>query len=145
MTNQKSRSGKIIKVIMFLMICFSLSLNSFSQGGKWLNYSSGNWVRDIAFAGNYAWVATSGGLVKLDTLTGDFIVYDKQNLPIPNNNFCSAAYDSINNELWFGLFQAGALKFNGTDWTYYNNINDYLIALGVGWLLIYFIWKKRQK
>ena len=109
---------------MFLMICFSLSLNSFSQGGKWLNYSSGNWVRDIAFAGNYAWVATSGGLVKLDTLTGDFIVYDKQNLPIPNNNFCSAAYDSINNELWFGLFQAGALEFNGTDWTYYNNLSD---------------------
>jgi len=27
----------------------------------------------------------------------------------------------------------------------YNNINDYLIALGVGELIIYFLWKKRQK
>ena len=126
MINQNKSTGvkKNSKILLLVMICFFLSLNSFSQGGKWLNYSSGTWVRDIVFAGNYAWVATSGGLVKLDTLTGDFIVYDKQNLPIPNNNFCSAAYDSINNELWFGLFQAGALKFNGTDWTYYNNIND---------------------
>ena len=27
----------------------------------------------------------------------------------------------------------------------YNNINDYLIALGVGELIFYFLWKKRQK
>lgn len=27
----------------------------------------------------------------------------------------------------------------------YNNINDYLIAMGAGQLIINFIWKKRQK
>jgi lipoprotein signal peptidase len=27
----------------------------------------------------------------------------------------------------------------------YNNLNDYLIALGVGELIVYFLWKKRQK
>lgn len=27
----------------------------------------------------------------------------------------------------------------------YNNVNDYLIAIGAGELLVNFIWKKRQK
>jgi len=59
---------------------------------------------------------------------------------------------------WFLVFLGGALniierwRFGGVRdyWripgtSIYNNLNDYLIAAGVIQILLYFIWKKRQK
>jgi ligand-binding sensor domain-containing protein len=85
---------------------------------NWLNFSNSKAVRDIIFQNDYAWIATSGGLLKMDLRTEDMYLYNRANSGIPSNNISRLCIDSSNN-IWVGTYDAGLAIFDGTIWKSY--------------------------
>ncbi len=96
------RAFKIFSLILLFISNFSLS-----QTKEWIVYTSGNYISSLAEEGNYLWVGTrGGGLVKLDKTTGEFIVYDKLNSGLPDNDVYGIAVDGQGNK-WIGTYGGG--------------------------------------
>jgi len=90
----------------------------------WIGYKTDSSIRCIVDDGDYLWVGTGGGdLVKLNKATGDFIVYDKWNSPLPDDYVPAIAIDGDGNK-WIGTWGGGLAKFDGVNWTVYNTSNS---------------------
>jgi ligand-binding sensor domain-containing protein len=96
-----------------------------SAQNNWLNFTNSKEVRDIVFQDNYAWVATSGGLMKLDLTNDERYLYDRSNSGIPSNNISRLCIDSSNN-IWVGTYDAGVAVFDGSKWECYSEDFDLL-------------------
>jgi ligand-binding sensor domain-containing protein/surface antigen len=94
---------------------------TFSQ--EWIVFTSGRYIQCLIEEGEYLWVGTDGGgLVRLNKSTGEFIVYDKWNSKLPNNDVLAIAIDGEGNK-WIGT-AGGLAKFDGVNWTVYNTSNS---------------------
>ena len=105
--------------LVFVLIVINPSL---SQTQEWIGFTSGKEILCLAEEGQYLWVGTNGGLVKLNKLTGEFIVYEKWNSGLPNNYVRAIAIDGQGNK-WIGT-GGGLAKFDGVNWTVYNTSNS---------------------
>ncbi len=108
-------------ILFILGVVFSCSLKS--QTPQWLNYTNGSTIYALAAEGSYIWAGTTGGLVKIDTLTGGTIFYNKINSGLPGNSVYSIAIDEQGTK-WFGISGGGVAKFDNTNWTVYNSSNS---------------------
>jgi VWFA-related protein len=91
---------------------------------EWIVYISRKYTPCFAEEGEYLWIGTAGGgLVKLNKLTGNFIVYDKWNSGLPDNWIWAIAIDGGGNK-WIGTYYGGLAKFDGVNWTVYNTSNS---------------------
>jgi len=89
------------KILLSLFFIFGALNFSFSQNPEWVNFTAGgNYIRALAIEGNYIWVGTEGGLVKLNMLTGEKIYYTKAT-GLPDNSVLAIAIDSQGNK-WIG-------------------------------------------
>ena len=77
--------------------------------GKWTNYSSGNNIRALAAQGKYVWAGTTGGVVRWDTETGNYVKYTTTD-GLADNTIHSIAIDK-QGALWFGTQGSGVSKF----------------------------------
>jgi ligand-binding sensor domain-containing protein len=109
--------------LVFVLIVINPSL---SQTQEWIGFTSGKEIWCLAEEGQYLWVGTNGGLVKLNKLTGEFIVYGKWNSGLPINDVRAIAIDGQGNK-WIGTV-GGLAKFDGINWTVYNTSNSGLPA-----------------
>jgi len=100
--------------IVFLLVTICLV----AQTPNWLNYTYGEYISCIAEEGNFLWVGTNGGLVKLNKFNGNPVFYNKANSGLADNTVSAIAIDSQNNK-WIGTNQ-GLCKFDGTVWQTYN-------------------------
>ena len=91
---------KKLPLILFLAL-FMFVNPIYSQYTDWINYTTGKIVLSLAIDGDYLWVGTTGGLVKLNTITGDPIFFNKTNSVLPENSINAIAIDSSGNK-WFG-------------------------------------------
>ncbi len=89
------------KVILF-SLALILTSNLFSQNPEWINYTAGNEIFSLAEEGNYIWVGTRGGLVKLDKITGQAQFFNSAN-GLPTNWVYSIAIDQQGNK-WIGTW-----------------------------------------
>ncbi len=73
--------------LFVLMISFLAAQPLFSQHSKkMVNHPSYmERVNDLCMVGDQLWLATSGGLVEFNTVTGSFACYNKSNAGLPNN------------------------------------------------------------
>ncbi len=99
-----------------------LNPSTFAQNPEWINFTAGNYVQAVAVEGNYIWVATTLGLVKLDKTTGIITCYNELNSGLPGNYVTAIAIDGQGNK-WIGTFR-GLAKFDGVNWTVYNTSNS---------------------
>jgi streptogramin lyase len=126
-----TRIKSFISLILILIITvFSVS---FSQ--EWSVYLARKQINCLANEGEYIWVGTAGGLVKLNKSTGEFIVYDKWNTKLPGNYVTAIAIDEQRNK-WIGTWGGGLAKFDGVNWTVYNTSNsglpdNYVYAIAI--------------
>jgi hypothetical protein len=82
-----------------------------------------NIINCIADEGEYLWVGVDGGLVKLNKLTGDLIVYNRSNSGLTYNWVTAIAIDKQGNK-WIGTPGGGLVKYDGISWTVYNTFNS---------------------
>jgi ligand-binding sensor domain-containing protein len=114
---------KRIKSIISLILIFISTNFLLSQSQVWIGFTSGKFILSIADDGNYLWVGTAGGLVKLNKYTGQFIVYDKWNSQLPDNSVQAIAIDEQGNK-WIGTYGGGLAKFDGVNWIVYDTSNS---------------------
>jgi ligand-binding sensor domain-containing protein len=121
-----SRGVKFFNIYLFLVLEFLVASKGilFSQTQEWVVYTSGRYIFCLADEGNYLWIGTwGGGLVRLNKMTGEFIIYDKWNSGLPDNDVRAIAIDAQGNK-WIGTYWGGLAKFDGVNWTVYNTSNS---------------------
>jgi uncharacterized repeat protein (TIGR01451 family) len=122
-----------IKSLTILVSILIFSWDSFSQTNpKWLNFAPAYIVTSIAFEGNVAWVGTYGsGIIRIDTLTGQRIIYNGANSGIANNSIQTILVDQAGNK-WIGYNQGiGISKFDGTSWTNFQQLSNNRYIYGI--------------
>ncbi|CUT01972.1 two-component regulator propeller domain-containing protein [Candidatus Kryptonium thompsonii] len=82
---------------------------------------NGNSVLSVAFEGDYVWLGTTNGLVKLNRFTGEKINYNKSTSGLPSDYVRAILIDSQGHK-WIGTY-GGLAKFDGVRWTVYNTSN----------------------
>ena len=98
----------------------------FAQYPQWENYARGDKIKDIKADGNYLWVATYGGLVRIDRTTLEKTFYNKANSGFPINQIYCFAIDKQKN-IWFGTPEGHIVKFDGiSSSTVYDYTNSLL-------------------
>lgn len=90
--------------------CFSNML--WAQNPQWKCYTTAYRVNDIAFDGNFVWVGTEGGLVKLDRNEGGKIVYNQEREGFIYNNVYKITVDKQHN-VWM-VTEKGRSFFDGS-------------------------------
>ena len=81
-----------------------------------------NTINDIGYEqGGNIWVATASGLAMFDgTSTTGWTIYNTTNSDLPNNSVTAIAVDASNNK-WAGFSTGQLAKFDGTNWTFFND------------------------
>ena len=111
--------------LIILTYLFLLNNFSYAQTPEWINYTNGDKVFDIVDAGQFLWIATWGGIVKLNKNTDEITFYNRANSGIPDNHVLSLAVDSSQN-LWLGTKYYGIGKLENENCTVYNMENSNL-------------------
>lgn len=92
----------------------------------WINYTNGDEIGGIVSFGDSLWVATGGGLARIDKTDGSFFVYTKTNSGLPSLDLtCVSILDPLTgNSLGIGTGSSGFVIKNGNSWTNYNSSNS---------------------
>ncbi|MDR1896322.1 MAG: T9SS type A sorting domain-containing protein [Prevotellaceae bacterium] len=114
-----------IKSIILLLLLIMHPAITFSQLSDWENYTNGNMVTKILNDGDYLWIATDGGLVKMNKNTEEKTFYNRANAGLPDNHLRSLAKDKDGN-IWVTTQYNGIGKFDGTDCVVYKESNSEL-------------------
>ncbi|MFC2086337.1 two-component regulator propeller domain-containing protein [Bacteroidota bacterium] len=108
---------KVISVIAFVIILWS---NSSSQQNNWINYTYSYGLWDFEETGNFYWLATLGGLVRVNKSDNTVDVLNRANSILSSNSVGSLCTDSEGN-LWIGSVSnttqmGGLIKHDGQNW-----------------------------
>lgn len=106
-----------------LLILLSNLFFGFSQYPDWKSYTHGKDVQCLAKEGNILWVGTTGGLVKIDLVTGAKNFFTKENSGLPDVYITCIAIDANGNK-WVGTGNGGLALFDGYTWINYNTTNS---------------------
>lgn len=116
----------------FLLFSLSLFLSFFakSQNTQWVNYANDHIIYDMALEGDLLWVATQGGLVKIDRVTGEKQTYQPWNSGLRGLGLQSV-FVAPDGTKWLGGDNGGLFRFDGTEWEHFYEINtgDVLIQI----------------
>ncbi len=104
-------------IVASIVLIFS-GCYAHAQTPEWVNYTNGDFVRAIVEEGNYIWAGTTGGLARLDKVSGTIDHYHKTNSGLPDNFINAIVIDNAGNK-WIATKQAGLVKFDNTNWTAY--------------------------
>jgi ligand-binding sensor domain-containing protein len=96
---------------------------SHGQSPKWLNYTNGDVINDIYEEGNYLWVGTNGGIVKVDKTTGTPTFFNQSSMGALLNGILSIAVDK-NNVMWLGTENIGIVKYDGSQVSVYDSTSS---------------------
>ncbi len=94
----------------------------FAQDPTFFNYTNGQDVHDVVFDDDFAWIATTGGLVKFNLVEKTSIFFNRSNSGLPINHINDIELDE-NGLLWLGTY-IGLVSFDGTYWQLYNPISS---------------------
>jgi len=117
---------KNINVKFFFYICLVLLFaNTALLSQTWETHTNKDDVQDLCCAGDYCWVATTGGVVKVNIHDFSFETLEREE-GLADNITKAVAVDSSNN-LWVGSEQSGIAVLDGENSTYYDVYSDNLM------------------
>lgn len=93
-----------------------------AQITDWNCYSATEVVTDIYIDGQTQWIASYGGLIKLEN--GTQTIYTKCNSGLPTNEV-NAIAQTTDGKMWFATEQ-GVCSYDGNSWTVFNSTNSSL-------------------
>jgi ligand-binding sensor domain-containing protein len=125
MVREKMMKKRIKYLKKVIFIIFTCIISSYSQESiEWLNYTNGDFIHCIKHKEGHIWVGTNGGLVRIDTSSGETQYYNRSNSGLPSNRIFALEFDSKGN-LWIGTSD-GLVKFDNTSWEVFNKDNSEL-------------------
>jgi len=111
--------------IIFVLLFFLLS-DIKPHPPEWINFCGGDCVLDFIFKEDTAWIATIGGIAKLNTVKEEMKFFNRGNSDLKSNRIYSLALDS-GGALWAGT-KIGISEYKKNVWTTYlkqnSNIGD---------------------
>jgi len=110
-----------MKLLVGLLLYIPILLSQVPNP-EWRNYTNGETIQSITEEGNFLWVGTQGGLVKLNKTTSQQEFYNKGNSILPSNFITSVAVDP-DGWKWVSTYN-GLVKFKDNDWYLYNTTNS---------------------
>lgn len=102
----------LFKVIVILLAISPIK--GFTQT-DWISYTNGHKVVDLVKDSNILWIATTGGLVKVDSGTDDTIFLTKSNADFKSYNITAIELD-LQHNIWIGTNGNGIFKYDGLNW-----------------------------
>ncbi|HET6992798.1 MAG TPA: two-component regulator propeller domain-containing protein, partial [Bacteroidia bacterium] len=115
--------SSFFRTLSIFILAF-LFAEKISAQNNWLNYTDGRTVFKMVSEGNVLWIATSGGVLRYDTITHNRTYYNRGNSPLPHDIVHGLAIDAQGNK-WFGT-NDGLAKFDGLHWTVWTSENSNL-------------------
>jgi len=116
-----------------LITAFTLILlinNLRAQDQMWSLYSNSENITAIAEEGDFLWIGTSSGLIKMHKIDGSKTFYDIFNSGMPNNWVTAIAISPIGMK-WIGT-NSGITSFDGNEWiTLSNPLNSEKMVLDI--------------
>jgi len=113
----------LLKMLLVSIFYVYPALALFPQDSNWMVYTNGDRVNCQVIRGNYNWVGTDGGIVKINVSTGETEYMNTGNSGLQQNNVRCLEADK-NGNIWVGnlgtTFCGGLASFNGNDWIYYD-------------------------
>jgi len=106
--------------IVFCLLLMFYHINS--QSPEWMAYCGGTRVFCFLCKEDTVWIATQGGIAKLNTITEKMEFYNTGNSELKSNNVMDLSLDS-SGSLWAGTHW-GISCYNGKDWKSYTKINS---------------------
>jgi ligand-binding sensor domain-containing protein len=111
---------RTIYILIAAMVGFALPMVAQKD---WLSFTNGKVIKAVAFENQFVWVGTTGGLVRVDTTTGNARFYNKTYEAIPDNWVSALAIDAKGGK-WIGTLAAGLAYYDekkplGKEWTKY--------------------------
>ncbi len=107
--------------ILFIVVVFTTT--GYAQNLQWKQFLNSNNITSSASEGEYTWLGTTNGLVKLNNTTEEVFVYNNYNSGLPMNSITSVAVDSLGNK-WIGVEYNGLVKFDNVNWIVYDDQNS---------------------
>jgi len=118
---------RIIMKKYLLMTLFYLPATLFSQSPQWKNYTPGHDIKDMSWGDHALYIATEGGIVRYDTLTGNSTFINRATDFIPSNSIQALSYHNGKLYAAFGIpyqDKFGFGIFDGISWTFYTTQNS---------------------
>lgn len=122
---------KLTKSIQFILPVFAFLLFTFTlHSQQWRVFTTSNSplpsnvTASITIdSNNVKWIATGGGLVRIEN--NNWQIFDTTNTPFNINNIYPKDVDNLNN-LWLTVPSNGIAKFDGINWIVYDTTNSEL-------------------
>ncbi len=113
--------------ITFLFLLISIGLYAQSS---WINYANDGNIWDMELEDDLLWVGTGGGLIKINTQTGDKEIFQAWNSGLRGTGIREVEIADDGTK-WIGGENGGLFKFDGINWEqfYYINTGDTLIQI----------------
>lgn len=109
------------------MLCALLLSPGLKAQYKLENFTDMNQINSLTEEGDYIWVSTSGGVFKRRKSDGSIVThFNTLNSGISRNRV-ECMYIDFYGNYWFGTFRGGICKFDGVNWTTYDQIDDFYI------------------
>ncbi len=123
-----------IKLLIHLLLLGTTVI--YSQQAEWTNYANTSRITSLMKDGEDMWIGTTGGLIKMNILTGDKILYNKATEHYPGN-YVTSIKKTPEGVIWIGTKDGGIGKFEGENWESINTDNsilpvDYINCLEYG-------------
>ena len=87
----------------------SLANTLYSEEPQWINYTNGDIITVLVEEGEFIWVGTNGGVIKINKSTKETVFYNSSNSGLPDNRVTSISIDDSGNK-WIGT-STGLVKF----------------------------------
>jgi ligand-binding sensor domain-containing protein len=106
-------------VVLTFFLCTTLCM--VAQDEIWENHTSGLVITAIASNDEAVWVGTYGGVLRIETGTGQRSFFDRSNSGLPSNKITSIAVQGA--DVWIGTI-TGLAHYNGAEWNTFRTDNS---------------------
>jgi ligand-binding sensor domain-containing protein len=109
-------------MVMLAIMLMAGALSAQMEG--WDYYNSNSYPKGITHSQEYIWVASDGGLCRIDRINGDKQIFNTYSSEIPTNEINCLIADSTGG-VWIGT-PLGLILFDGSTWAVFNTGNTIL-------------------
>ncbi len=115
---------KTYRLLFIGILLLALPFISTASNADWITLTNGDNVTSIVEDNTNRWIATKGGLVKMDKATKAMTYYNRLNSELPSNSIETLVIDEATGDLWIGTYDQGVVRFDGADWEIFNADNS---------------------